>query len=99
MSPAAPLPYMTHAQLIEQDGTLIQADVPLSIWPAVSQRDGQAGEAFDHVGEAPLGYAAQLAETNVSLVTGAGRYRVVEATPHTLLPHVALRLRRVRAGG
>lgn len=93
----AALPYLSDGQLVAQDGSLIR-ELAVSVWPASSHRDEPGGVVYDHTGEAPLGAAAQLQESNVSIVVAGVRYRVVEAIPNPLLPHVALRLRRARAG-
>jgi hypothetical protein len=79
----------------------VVADVPVSVWPASSQRAGSSGEVFDHEGQAASAYAAFLVDrANLTLVMADGRrFRVVGATHHRLVPHVALELRRVLAGG
>jgi hypothetical protein len=94
------LPFLTTAQLLNGKGDQIVQRMSISVWPTSGSVSDAAGETFDHTGEAPLGYAAQLDGTNLQIETADGRrYRIISAEPQPLVPHVALRLRRVRAGG
>jgi hypothetical protein len=89
------LPFLTTATLKSTDGTVIK-DVPCSIWAA---RGGNTdvGRQYDHEGQAPKAFADDLVVANRYLETGGRRYRIVEAVPFSLLPHVSLRLREMRS--
>jgi hypothetical protein len=89
------LPVLYAAQLVERPNTVVTV-LNCSIWPA-TQRINSAGVAYDHEGEAPLEHADALAVANRVLRWDGNDYMIVEATPHPLLPHVALRLRRVES--
>jgi hypothetical protein len=94
------LPYRGVGALVSQGGVVLVAELPCSIWPARSQRPDVAGEVYDHTGECPRQYAGQIVNVaNLSIVVGEDRYKIVGATEHTFVPHVALELLRVNAGG
>lgn len=96
----APLPFMAFGELLDQSGTTLEVDVPVSIWPAARQSATAGGEAFDHTAEIPLRYESSVVErANLWLVCDGRRYRIVEAVSHPFVPHVALNLRRMVAGG
>ena len=95
------LPYMDQATILEQSGAVVALDVPCSVWPATNQRADTTGEVFDHRGEIPARFAADVIErANLWLdVEGGARYRIVGAVQHSFVPHIALELRRVKSGG
>lgn len=90
------LPYKERALLFEQDGTEVAQLVPLTIWPA-GRRSTDRGEYYDYEAEAPLRLSNQLRVVNRYLELAGERYVIVEATIHSVIPHVALRLRRHNA--
>lgn len=90
------LPYIVGARLVEQGGALVASEVPCAIWPGVP-RVTPAGEAYDAEGQAPLDLADQLEGRNRSLITDTmGEYKIVGTQRHEFLPHVVLRLRRMK---
>jgi hypothetical protein len=94
------LPFKDRMDLVANDGTLIEADMPVSVWPATRSGPGTSGETFDHTGQAPLAKFSLLSAANRRLVSDDGqRYAIVAATPMPFVPHVALELRRVRSAG
>lgn len=92
------LPYLYVGVLSRLDGSVIEAELPLSWWPAYGQNT-PVGRAFDHTGECPLSYAAVLLESNTRIQSEGKNFAVVEAVPQQILPHVALRLREMHPGG
>jgi hypothetical protein len=94
------LPWLSMGVLREATGTIVQAQVPCSIWP-VSQRSEAAGEVFDHTGECPGRFAADVVQrVNLRLAVDGDEYVIVGATKHGLvISHVALLLRRSRPVG
>jgi hypothetical protein len=100
-TPGRPLPYKDWGALVELDGTVLVADLPCSVWPATRQSAADSGEAFDHTGECPRGYAAQIIDTaNLTIVLEDDRrFRIVGAVEHTMVPHIGLELRRMVPGG
>lgn len=94
------LPFKDTARLLHGAGNVVLDPLPCSLWPLASPRETPAGESYDWTGEAPLKHAAALAQPNRSIKTSEGRYlKVIAATPHDFIPHVALLLRETRAGG
>jgi hypothetical protein len=94
------LPYITLGELQQQDGTVIATDIPITVWPTTGSVT-RYGEAYDHQAEASLDFVNELVHgpANRRLVVDGVRYTIMQALPHTFLPHVELRLRRVKAGG
>jgi hypothetical protein len=92
------LPFNKTATLREANGTIVD-DVPVAIWSATGGNTS-IGRAYDHEGQAPQNfYNPLVAAPNRYLEHDGVRYRIVSATLHEFLPHVALRLREVRPGG
>jgi hypothetical protein len=99
------LPYLYDSTLLDQAGTSVLDNIPVSVWPAGNQQSTTSGESFDHTGEAPSRFNDDLSASNLTLILRDGgpltgkRFKVVGATGHPHLPHVALELRRVTPGG
>lgn len=99
-----PLPFTQAAELLETNLAPVTdpagADrMPLSpVWPA-SPRQTNTSRRYDHTAEAPLYFAAALRKPNRRVRVAGVVYTVVEALEEQFLPHVALRLAEVRAGG
>jgi hypothetical protein len=91
-------PFFLTGVLKDRPDTTVVAELPLSIWPA-RVRVGNAGDHFDHEGEAPMEFYDELRVANRFIEAGGERYVVVEAQQHSFLPHVGLRLRRTSAQG
>jgi hypothetical protein len=72
--------------------------VPVSVWPS-GARVTQAGEAYDYTGEADLDAYAALSVQNRRLLVRGSSYVIVSAIENDIVPHVALRLRRMGAAG
>ena len=92
------LPFYTTGELQALGGDVIEEDIPVSVWPA-SGYNAEAQRAYDHQGEAPLGYLAPLTVANRRLIIEGTEYALVECVAHPFVPHCALRLRRIDAGG
>lgn len=99
----AVLPYLYTAKLVADDGSTILAEVPVSIWPASAQQMAAAAVVHDHRGEAPLQHAGvnlafelRFPNRRLKVTQGPlrGTYTIAGAVPHTLLPHVALELKK-----
>ncbi len=90
------LPFLTTAALTEQGGDAVDGaeEVPCSIWPAVASQNTERGRYHTHRGEASIAFAVALRTPNRSLTDAADgeQYKIVSATPNTLLPHVVLEL-------
>jgi hypothetical protein len=70
-----------------------------SIWPA-GKRTTRTGAAYDWTGQAQLADQAELVgKANRTLLIDGTRYKLIEALPMTILPHVELRLLEVRPAG
>lgn len=91
------LPFLTFGQLRDQQGTLIAASVPCSVWPATG-RNIREGRAYDHEGEASVIQSSELRGMNRVLTVDGIQYKIVEAVEHHFVPHVALTLRRMTPG-
>lgn len=100
------LPFLYEARLLAEDRAVVLEAMPCSVWPATSQQIAASAVQHDHRGEAPLTFAGadlsfELAFSNRRLVVSEGplrgTYVIVGAVAHSLLPHVALELRKMGA--
>ena len=91
------LPFLTFGQLKDQQGNVLAASLPCSVWPT-SGRNESAGRAYDHQGEASIIQSEALRGMNRLLIIDGVTYRIVEAIEHTFVPHVELLLRRMTGG-
>jgi hypothetical protein len=91
------LPFMEQADVVELGGTVVIADMPVSVWPATSDRTSDVGRHHTHGGQAPLEHADELEQPNRALEYAGDTYRIVGATPMPLMAHVVLDL--VRTAG
>lgn len=89
------LPFPLRAVVLQKPATVVVDAMPIALWPARARVDDN-GAYSDHDAEAPLVYLPQLNVPNRIVVINGERYTIVAATPHTFLPHVALRLRRAQ---
>ena len=87
--------YPILGDVLRQDGTILQAGIRLALYPTGGERVAGHGEYQDYTAEAPVEYAAHLAEPNCQLAVGAARYRVSEATVHRQQPHVEMAVTRL----
>lgn len=94
---AGMLPFMHEAVLKEKPDDTVRS-FGCSVWP-VRMSNTRAGAQYDHEGEAPLEVADDCAVPNRYIEWQGRTYQVLEATPHSFVPHTALRLRETRAGG
>jgi hypothetical protein len=95
-----PLPFKDVAAVLHGAGDVTVAALACSLWPLANPRTTAGGETYDWMGEAERAAYDELAKTNRSIKTSEGRYlKIISATPHDFLPHVALQLRETRAGG
>lgn len=72
--------------------------VQVSVWPA-GDRTTSTGESYDYTAEAELDAAAELSKPNRRLLVDGDSYMIVSAVAMEIVPHVALRLRRVGSAG
>jgi len=94
----APLPFAQRGSLIQRPDTVIVDELPMSVWPT-GTRVTQAGLTYDHEGEAPVEFYAQLREPNRVIVLDGDEYMVIDCQQNIYLPHTALVLRRSRPSG
>ena len=93
------LPFSKLGLLREKSGVPVVEELPISDpWPT-TRSVFDAGAHYDHEAEAHLDYAAELETPNLVLEVDGEEYMVIDREKHYYLPHVALRLRRTRAGG
>lgn len=93
------LPFLTTGDLKDQGGSLLQADVPVSVWPVGGRTDSKTGQVYDHEGQADLDYEALMGGPNRSMTINSVEYKIVSGIPYLHVPHVQLLLRRVIPGG
>ena len=92
------LPFNLLGRLLTRPDNELAAVVPCAIWPTAS-RVTPAGLQYDHDGECPIEYADVITGANVVLEAEGVQYMVVDAEPNFFLPHVVLKLRRMRPAG
>lgn len=91
------LPFLQMAD-VTRNGEEVATDMPISIWPAPA-RAGEVGGVYDHDGEAPVAFWADLRVANTRLSVDGKMYTVVDVQKHLFLPHCSLVLREVSPGG
>lgn len=89
------LPFPLRATVLEKPSTVVVDSMPMALWPARARVDDN-GAYSDHDAETPLAFLPQLRVPNRVVEVNGERFTIVAATPHTFLPHVALRLRRAQ---
>lgn len=96
----APLPYRQWGEVLEQGNALADGTLPVacSVWPASGQVRS-TGKTYDHVGEADFFAFGDLSGVNRKLRVEDEIYAIIDIVQHRDIPHCALQLRRVRAGG
>lgn len=93
-----PLPFDRQASVTDLSGTVISAGVWCSpIWPTEGGPvELPTGVRYDHSAQAERGAFDALAGANRRLVVDGVVYGIAKATRHDYLPHVDLRLLRVK---
>lgn len=95
-----PLPFDTTAEIRDQSNAVKAADIPCAVWRLGSPRTAANGEVFDWYGQVSPTAAAELVlKVNRTMIVGGRRLKVISAIEHRYLPHVAVELREIRAGG
>lgn len=92
------LPYLKMADVNDQAGVSVLVDVPCMVWPVPGRMD-TTGRYYDYYGEMDLGAWDSLQTPNLTLTIDMVPYKLIDAVPHEFLPHIAITLRRVSAGG
>lgn len=95
----ATLPFLLRGTLKDQQGDTLAEDMPCQIWPAAQGTTGTAGRHYFFRGEAELSFYSLLRGDNRILTIDGEDYRVLTAIPHSIVPHVAMELRRSEPTG
>lgn len=93
----APLPFTQRVELQELGGELVRQVWISPLWPGGDPSATDVGMAHDFTAEAEYAAAADLQGGNRQVEVDDVVYKIVSATSHAeALPHVALRLLRVK---
>lgn len=102
-SPTSPVhgpgPFPFGGLVLDRNGNGL-ADVAVNVWREASSTATDAGQAYDYVGLcSPNGRDALVEKRNRILAVDTVAYRVIDAIEYDALPHLELRLRKVKPDG